>query len=112
MNTIQSEELVQVANSLFRKGLNDEEVIHRLRERGVADTMLQEAIEKVKNMRSHKRRNNGFLLCGIGIFLLVIGCILTIMLYNNGSEIRFVMYGLTCIGLVFTVKGMINLLGW
>jgi len=112
MNTIQSEELAQVANSLFSQGLKEEEIIRQLREKGTADTILQEVIEKVKKRRSHKKRNSGFLWCGIGIFLLVTGFLLTIMLYHSGNQIRFVMYGLTSIGLVCTVKGMISLLGW
>ena len=39
-------------------------------------------------------------------------CLLTFFLYNNGGDIRFVMYGLTTIGVGFTIKGMIDLLGW
>lgn len=102
----------QLANALYRKGMNDEEVSLLLLEKGAGEAQLREIIQEVKKTRTTRRRNSGFLFCGIGVFLLVIGCLLTLVLFNNGGNIRLVMYGLTTIGLAFTIKGMIDLLGW
>lgn len=112
MSLLHQAEWVQMARSLYRKGFNDEEVSMQLREKGVAETMLQEIIWQVKKLRSSKKKKLGFIFCGIGIFFLIAGCMFTFLLYNSSSNIRPVMYGLTGIGLVFTIKGMIDLLGW
>ncbi len=112
MNTGLPGELVQLASSLYRRGCNDEEVTLQLREKGAAETMLDEIISQVKSIRISKRRSTGFICCGIGVVLLVVGCMLTLMLYNSGGNIRLVMYGLTSIGVGFAIKGLIDLLGW
>lgn len=112
MEAIQSNELFQLANSLYRRGCNDEEVTVQLREKGAAEAILHDIITTVKKLRLAKRRNRGFICCGIGIFLLVGGCMLTIALYNTGGNIRLAMYGLTTLGVAFTIKGMTALLGW
>lgn len=112
MDAIHSSELFQLAHSLYSRGCNDEEVTVQLREKGAAETLLHDIIEQVKKFRLSKRRSTGFACCGIGILLLVVGCMLTFFLYNNGGNIRFAMYGLTSLGVVFTIKGMIDLLGW
>lgn len=57
MSLLHQAEWVQMARSLCRKGFNDEEVSMQLREKGVAETMLQEIIWQVKKLRSSKKRN-------------------------------------------------------
>lgn len=105
-------ELFQLASSLYRKGLTDEEVSLQLSLTGAGENARQQIIRQVKQVRLAKKRSSGFFCCGIGIFLLVAGCMLTLFLYNSGGNIRFAMYGLTSIGLGFTIKGLIDLLGW
>ena len=112
MNQSFPADLAREAHSLFRRGFNEEEVSLELRQKGAAENLLQDLINHVKQIRSGRRKKSGFLCCAVGIFLLVFGCMLTFFLYNNGGDIRFVMYGLTTIGVGFTIKGMIDLLGW
>jgi len=105
-------EWVQIANSLYQRGHSDEEVLLQLREKGAVESLLDDIIRHVKSIRIARKRSTGFLCCGIGVFLLVVGCLFTLMLFNNGGNIRLVMYGVTSIGVAFTLKGMIDLLGW
>ena len=112
MSSVPAAELIQLASSLYKKGLTDDEVRTHLREKGAVENLLQDTLNRVKSLRMIRKRNNGFLCCGIGIFLLVIGCMFTLLLFNSGGNIRLVMYGVTSIGLAFTLKGMIDLLGW
>lgn len=112
MSAARGSEWFQLAHSLYKKGHSDEEIILQLREKGAMESRLSEILQQVKSSLSAKRRSTGFICCGIGIFLLVIGCMFTLFLFNNGGNIRLVMYGLTSIGLVITLKGMVDLLGW
>ena len=112
MSYVEQNDWLGIANSLRKQGLNFDEISLQLRDKGTPENLMQEIIEKLKAMRLLKKRNTGFTCCGIGVFLLVAGCLLTLFLFNNGSGIRFAMYGLTTIGLVFTFKGLIDIFGW
>lgn len=108
MDTTLPADLFSHAIALYKKGLTDNEVISRLREKGAEENILTEIIRKVKISR---KRNSGFIFCGIGVFLLVTGCLFALLLFNSGN-IKFVLYGLTILGLGLTIKGLIDLLGW
>lgn len=89
-----------------------EQITVQLKEKGVPENLLQEAIHHLKQLRLNRKRNTGFACCGIGVALLVIGCMITIMLYSSGGDIKWAMYGLTSLGVIFTLKGLVDLLGW
>ena len=112
MNAVLYNEWLQLANALHRRGFNQEEISSQLKEKGTPDNLLQEIIEKVKSIRLLRKRKSGFVCCGIGVTLLVVGCMLTLFLVSSGGNIRFAMYGLTTIGVMFTLKGMVDLMGW
>jgi len=54
-----------------------------------------------------KKRKRGFLLIGIGSFLLVFGFVLTVIMYHNGMPIELAMYGPTMIGALLLMGGLI-----
>lgn len=112
MDSKQPESLLQLAISLSRKGFSTEEIATQLRINGAADNLVQQAIDEVKQMRLARKRNTGFFCCGIGTFLLVSGCMITFIQYSSGQNIRIAMYGLTSIGVVAIIKGLIDLFGW
>jgi len=112
MQTSSVIEWTHLALSMHKKGHTDEEIGMKLRSMGAIESRIQDILQQVKTHLSIRRRNNGFLCCGLGVLLLVVGCMFTLFLFNNGGNIRMVMYGVTSIGLVVTLKGMIDLLGW
>lgn len=112
MNHPDANELFRLADRLQKRGLAYEEISLELKQKGADDSLLSEVIEKAKSLRFRRRRKSGFACCGIGVTLLVAGCIVALFLYNSGYDIRFAMYGLTVLGLVLLFKGMVDLLGW
>ncbi len=112
MNNELPESILQLATSLFKQGYSTDQITNQLRNKGVEDNLLQQALHEVQKMRQHKRRNTGFIWCGIGTFLLVSGCMLTFVQYSNGQNIRLIMYGLTSIGVIAILKGLVDLFGW
>jgi hypothetical protein len=112
MSSIESADFLHLANSLQKRGLKFEEILLQLKEKGVPENLLQDILQQLKNLRLTRKRKTGFVCCGIGVALLVIGCMFTIFLFNSGGSIRFVMYGLTTAGVVFTIKGLVDLMGW
>ncbi|MEI2737667.1 MAG: hypothetical protein V9F01_02665 [Chitinophagaceae bacterium] len=112
MNSAQPAEFLQMASSLQKKGLSFDEIFLHLKEKGATESLLQDIIQQLKQLRISRKRKIGFVYCGIGVVLLVVSCMLTLLLFNNGGSMRVVMYGLTTIGIVFTLKGLADLLGW
>jgi hypothetical protein len=112
MDSEQPEALLQLATNLFKQGYTTEEIATQLRIKGATDNLLQQALGEIKTLRLIRRRNNGFIWCGIGSFLLVAGCMLTFLLHSNGQSIRFAMYSLTTIGVIIIMKGLIDVFGW
>jgi hypothetical protein len=111
MHTLPSSDLLLFAESLRKRGHNSEEIISQLREKGTPDNLITATIEKMKSLKLGRKRRMGFACCGIGIFLLVAGCMVTFILFNYGNDIRIVMYSLTSLGVIFTIKGLADLLG-
>jgi hypothetical protein len=112
MESSQPDFFLQLANSLQQKGLSFDEIGMQLRQQGAPEHLLLEIIMQLKSLRLTKKRNTAFIYCGIGVALLVIGCMLTIFLYQSGSNIKFALYGLTILGVVITLKGLADLMGW
>lgn len=112
MNHNQPGNFLQIASSLQKQGFNDDQITLQLREQGAPDNLLQEVIQQLKTLRITRKRNTGFACCGIGVALLIIGCMLTILLYGSGGDIKLAMYGLTTIGVIFTLKGLADIMGW
>ncbi len=112
MNSAQPAEFLQLASSLQKKGLSFDEIFLQLKEKGATETLLQDIIQQLKQLRITRKRKTGFVYCGIGVVLLVVSCMLTLLLFNHGGSMRVVMYGLTTIGIIFTLKGLADLIGW
>ena len=112
MDREQPEALLQFAANLFKQGCTTEEITTRLRNKGAEDNLMQQALGEIKKLRLTRRRNHGIIWCSIGIFLLVAGCMLTFILHSNGQNIRLAMYGLTSLGVVIIIKGLIDVFGW
>jgi hypothetical protein len=112
MNYEQPESLLQLAITLSKQGYTTEEIATQLRVKGATDTLVLQAIDEVKQLRLARRRNTGFTWCGIGTFLLVSGCMITFIQYSSGQNIRIAMYGMTSVGVMAIIKGLIDLFGW
>jgi hypothetical protein len=112
MNTAQPAEYLQDAVHLQKKGWSLDEIKNHLLKNGTPENILQEVITQLKFLRDARKRKSGFICCGIGVGLLVIGCMFTLMLYGSGNSMRIALYGLTTLGVIVLLKGLADLMGW
>jgi hypothetical protein len=110
MRSVENNEIVLFAKSLKKRNSSYHEISMQLLEKGISEKLVMEIIENLKTQHNQQKRSIGFACCGIGVTLLVAGCMLTLFLFNSGSSIKFAMYGLTTIGVVLTIKGLIDIM--
>lgn len=112
MNTAQPAEHLQDAVQLQKQGWSLDEIKNHLLKKGTSENILQEIISQLRSLRDARKRKSGFICCGIGVGLLVVGCIFTLMLYGSGNSMRIALYGLTTLGVIVLLKGLADLMGW
>ncbi|MBL7748149.1 MAG: hypothetical protein JNM19_12010 [Chitinophagaceae bacterium] len=112
MNAVNYNEWLQFADNLHKRGFNYDEISSQLLAKGTPENLLQEIIDKIKSIRLTRKRKSGFICCGVGVTLLVVGCLAALLFYQSESTVRFAMYGLTTIGVLFSLKGLADIMGW
>jgi hypothetical protein len=97
------------ARKLYAEGMSIHEVEDYLVENGVSRI---DAVKLTTGFTSNKfesRRKRGFLLIGVGSFLLIFGFLLTVIMYHNGMPIGLAMYGPTIAGALLVMGGLVLL---
>jgi hypothetical protein len=85
--------------------LQSEEIKRRLKVLGYGEEMIDTFLREYKKVRYAKRRNQGFILMGIGALIGFIGCLLSII-NPIPSLYYWLLYGFTSISIVIVVMGM------
>ena len=92
---------------LIEEGLANETIVANFQKMGIDESQLKELQILVKNIRNKKRTQTGSVLVLIGVINLGLGFISCIVLHYLGSDINFSLYGLTGIGAVALIIGLI-----
>jgi len=111
-STINSNLLLQQAEQLKKDGYSIEKIIDKLQSNGTSLDAIQEIKTTLLQQQIQKKRFTGFIWVGAGIFLLSFGFVLTLLLFDAGVNFDMAMYGLTILGIICTLKGIVNIMGW
>jgi hypothetical protein len=113
MTTTQNlEDLMSAAGKMIDEGLETDKIRHRLAGSGADENTIETIIHQLKAQIYLRRRKRGFLFGLAGTILLVVGFLLTVLFYHSGISIHYVMYGMTSVGVILVLVGMIDVLGW
>lgn len=97
---------------MISKGDETEKVLNFLLNSGIDSHTASEMIIRERSSYLKKRRHRGFILGAIGSALLLIGFLLTVIFFHSGVNFHFVMYGLTSIGAILLMAGLVEVIGW
>lgn len=111
-NAIVTNQVEEELRRMIRSGAETEKLLGFLLNAGMDPQSASELIIHERSLYLKKRRHRGFILGGIGSALLVIGFLLTVIFYHSGINFHFVMYGLTSIGAILLMAGMVDVIGW
>ncbi len=103
---------LQRALELNAQGLDSKQIYHQIKNEilnessGIVNEgVLAEAMVKLNLEICKRRRGKGMMLVAIGVFLIISGFIMSVILVQQGSSIDLFMYGFTIIGIFFVGWG-------
>ena len=103
---------LQRALALNAQGLDSKQIYHQIKNEilnessGIVNEgVLAEAMVKLNLEICKRRRGKGMMLVAIGVFLIISGFIMSVILVQQGSSIDLFMYGFTIIGIFFVGWG-------
>ncbi len=79
---------------------------------GISEERVSQFVDTILSERLSKRRQRGILLILIGSVLLVLGFLLTVFLFHANASIDVVMYGMTGVGILILMIGLVDIFGW
>jgi hypothetical protein len=91
----------------IEEGLDNEAILSHLKNEDYQNTDLNEILHQINKIRNKKRTRTGSILVLIGVIILGIGFISCIILHYLDQDINFSLYGLTCIGAIALIIGLI-----
>jgi hypothetical protein len=107
-----SDPLKEAIHHYRAQGLSWNEIREQLKDDGYPQDEVNLMIRAIKSEDYLKRRKRGIILGVTGSILLVIGFILTVIFYHSGISFNLVMYGMTSLGILLLLAGMVDLMGW
>lgn len=81
-----------------------------LRNEGLPDTAIMEALCRIKLLRYRKRKSRGVFMMVIGGVLLITGFIATVLLFHADRNFDLFMYGFTSVGIILMGLGAYEVL--
>jgi hypothetical protein len=103
---------LQRALELNAQGLDSKQIYHQIKNEilnessGIVNEgVLAEAMVKLNLEICKRRRSKGMMLVAIGVFLIISGFIMSVILVLQGGSIDLFMYGFTIIGILLVVWG-------
>jgi hypothetical protein len=112
MNQAIYEKLRLEATERDARGIEHHHIETFLKEEGADEHTISLILGEIKTIYRIRRKKRGFKLVFIGSFLLVFGFVITLFLFHSSVSINYSMYGLTMIGIVLLLWGMVDLMGW
>ncbi|MCU0430559.1 MAG: hypothetical protein MUF42_11365 [Cytophagaceae bacterium] len=104
-------EILKEAISLAQQKSKEELSAH-FEDKGVSKETIQLLLDEIKKFEYLKRRKKGIQLLASGCLLLLMGFILTVVLFHRGGAFDAIMYSFSVVGIGLLFWGMIEFLGW
>lgn len=92
---------------LIEEGLANEAIVANFQKMGFDENQLNDLKILIHKIRNKKRTQTGSRLVLIGVVILGLGFISCIVLHYYGADINFSLYGLTGIGAIALIVGLI-----
>lgn len=99
------------AQRLTAMGIDKSDIERKLNEMGADATVVETIMAQLKKIHYAKRRSRGVILFFIGAVILVVGFVITFLLFHSGDSMQWAMYGLTTLGTAILFFGIVDIFG-
>jgi len=106
------QEYLQLAFDRSKAGDDFSTIRSALINAGADDSLADTIVGQLRSAQHLRRRKRGFILTSIGSLMLLTGFLLTVFLFHHNSDFNAVMYGMTSVGVLLLLLGMVSVLGW
>ena len=110
-NKVLWNELVELANESYARHYDFEKITEILLEKHNDEAMVYAVVKKVKSDHYAKHRKEGLVVLGIGLFVILVGFLITCFNFHSNKSFTMAMYGLTSLGLVIVFVGLYKIVG-
>ena len=104
-------ELLNDAKKMYALGHDNRYIELQFAEIKIDDNTIEKIIAEIKSLIKANKKSTGLKYVIYGASFLAVAFIFTLMSYNEGSPIRFVMWGLAISGVTTLVKGIADIIG-
>jgi hypothetical protein len=94
------------AKMLLKAGYDSVYILNYLKHKGANQKELENTETYLRKLRDKKRTKNGSLLVLLGVITLGIGFLSCIIMHYCGSNIDIALYGITSIGVIILIIGL------
>lgn len=92
---------------MIAEGQTNEHILAKLKNDGCSVSELDSAAQYIKQLKLKKRTKRGSMFVLAGVLMLGLGFISCVVLHNFNYDINFSLYGLTGIGAILLIAGLI-----
>ncbi|MCU0433352.1 MAG: hypothetical protein MUC87_07870 [Bacteroidia bacterium] len=97
---------------LLGEGENNDAIIAHLHKKGVDEATITALVDLIRKERYAIRRRRGVKLMLAGAVMLLLGFIITLAFVYSDKSIDYVMYGMTTVGIIIFLWGVVEVLGF
>lgn len=112
MNQAEFQAFREIAIDHQDRGVEHHHIEATLTSKGAHPEAIKEILREIKTMELIRRKKRGFKLVLAGSLFLVFGFLITLALFHTSVSISYSMYGLTTLGVVLLLWGMVDIMGW
>jgi hypothetical protein len=110
MKQLSHDDLLQDAQKLWHEGYDNEYIHGQLSEQGANEDSIQNVLKKVNVIRKSEKRRRGVKLMIGGLATIAVAFLFTLISFQDGSPIAYVLYGLMTAGVMTFAKGAVDMI--
>jgi hypothetical protein len=111
MESKKYEEVLEKANRYFIEGRDEAYMKFQFAEQGLDDKIVDAVLLEIKKLKKGVNKNIGSKLLICGLSFIAMGILATCFSYSSDSPIKFVVWGVPILGVIFTVRGISKIIG-
>lgn len=105
------DEWLGYAKTLSEEGQDAHLIEAQLLERGLDSYTIDLILKEIDELKQHKKRQRGILLVTVGSLLLLCCTLFMFLMYSNEDAINYPVYGLSLLGLIVIMIGVVEIFG-